>query len=316
MYYILLHVTEISYIIGLSKQEKGGLRMSDNDNATRKGSEKKPVPFRIEQETAEKLRALSKDFSNQDSAFNALIAAYERENLMMAQPQFSEDIRQFEEYQRFLSAKYTDMLNALVTADERARTEVRELLASKDATIQDLQSQLEKAKSSRETYEKFYHDGKAENEAVKKELEKEQLVSQGLRSEIREKEEQNQSIISDKDRLNDILSKAVDEKTKELEKLAEYPQRLEEKDAEILSLKEQIGRLQDQAKEDAYSHKMELLEKDRQTEQARADIRREMEADAARQREKHEAEMEKIREKYEQAQSKIQELMERENRVK
>ncbi len=257
--------------------------MSDNDNTTRKSSDKKPVPFRIEQETAEKLRALSKDFSNQDSAFNALIAAYERENLMMAQPQFSEDIRQFEEYQRFLSAKYTDMLNALVTADERARTEVRELLASKDATIQDLQSQLEKAKSSRETYEKFYHDGKAENEAVKKELEKEQLVSQGLRSEIREKEEQNQSIISDKDRLNDILSKAVDEKTKELEKLAEYPQR---------------------------------LEKDRQTEQARADIRREMEADAARQREKHEAEMEKIREKYEQAQSKIQELMERENRAK
>ncbi len=257
--------------------------MSDNDNTTRKSSDKKPVPFRIEQETAEKLRALSKDFSNQDSAFNALIAAYERENLMMAQPQFSEDIRQFEEYQRFLSAKYTDMLNALVTADERARTEVRELLASKDVTIQDLQSQLEKAKSSRETYEKFYHDGKAENEAVKKELEKEQLVSQGLRSEIREKEEQNQSIISDKDRLNDILSKAVDEKTKELEKLAEYPQR---------------------------------LEKDRQTEQARADIRREMEADAARQREKHEAEMEKIREKYEQAQSKIQELMERENRVK
>jgi len=290
--------------------------MSDNDNTTRKSSDKKPVPFRIEQETAEKLSALSKDFSNQDSAFNALIAAYERENLMMAQPQFSEDIRQFEEYQRFLSAKYTDMLNALVTADEMARTEVRELLASKDATIQDLQSQLEKAKSSRETYEKFYHDGKAENEAVKKELEKEQLVSQGLRSEIREKEEQNQSIISDKDRLNDILSKAVDEKTKELEKLAEYPQRLEEKDAEILSLKEQIGRLQDQAKEDAYSHKMELLEKDRQTEQARADIRRELEVDAARQREKHEAEMERIREKYEQAQSKIQELMERENRVK
>lgn len=290
--------------------------MPDNDNATRKSSDKKPVPFRIDQETAEKLRALSKDFSNQDSAFNALIAAYERENLMMAQPQFSEDIRQFEEYQRFLGAKYTDMLNALVTADERARTEVRELLASKDVTIQDLQSQLEKAKSSRETYEKFYHDSVAENEAAKKELEKEQLVSQGLRSEIREKEEQNQSIISDKDRLNDILSKAVDEKTKELEKLAGYPQKLEEKDAEILSLKEQISRLQDQAKEDAYSHKMELLEKDRQTEQARADIRRELEADAARQREKREAEMERIREKYEQAQSKIQELMEKENRAK
>ncbi|MEZ3492572.1 MAG: hypothetical protein K1W38_09790 [Lachnospiraceae bacterium] len=131
---------------------------------------------------------------------------------MMAQPQFSEDIRQFEEYQRFLGAKYTDMLNALATADERARVEVRELLASKDATIQDLQSQLEKAKSSRETYEKFYHDSQTECDAAKKELDNERLVSQGLRSEIREKEERNQSIISDKDRLNDILSKAVDEK--------------------------------------------------------------------------------------------------------
>ena len=67
--------------------------MSDNDNTTRKSSDKKPVPFRIEQETAEKLRALSKDFSNQDSAFNALIAAYERENLMMAQPQLSASLR-------------------------------------------------------------------------------------------------------------------------------------------------------------------------------------------------------------------------------
>lgn len=95
--------------------------MTDNDKAAKKTTDKKPVPFRIEPETAEKIRALSKDFPNQDVALNAIKAAYERENLMMAQPQFSEDIRQFEEYQRYLSAKYTDMLNALVTADERAR---------------------------------------------------------------------------------------------------------------------------------------------------------------------------------------------------
>ena len=40
------------------------------------------------------------------------------------------------------------MINALATADQRARGEVRELLASKDVTIQELQAQLEKAKSS------------------------------------------------------------------------------------------------------------------------------------------------------------------------
>lgn len=284
--------------------------MPDNDKM-KKNADKRPVPFRIEAETAEKIRALSKDFSNQDTAFNALIAAYERENLMMAQPQFSEDIRQFEEYQRFLSSKYTDMLNALATADERARGEVRELLASKDATIQDLQSQLEKAKSSRETYEKLYHDGMVEKESVEKELEKEQLVSQGLRSEMKEKEERFHSTISDKDMLNDILSKAVDEKTKELEKLAEYPEQLAKKDEEIEALKEQVRGLENQAKEIRYSHKMELLEKDQQIEQAKAEVRHEMDTEAARQRDKYEAEIEKIRAKYEQAQIKIQELIEK-----
>lgn len=282
--------------------------MPDNDKM-KKTADKKPVPFRIEAETAEKIRALSKDFSNQDTAFNALIAAFERENLMMAQPQFSEDIRQFEEYQRFLSSKYTDMLNALATADERARGEVRDLLASKDATIQDLQSQLEKAKSSRETYEKLYQDGMTEKQSVEKELEKEQLVSQGLRSEMKEKEERFHSTISDKDMLNDILSKAVDEKTKELEKLAEYPEQLAKKDEEIRSLKEQVRGLEDHAKEESYSHKMELLEKDRQAEQAKAGVRDEMEAKIAKQGEKYEKEIEKIREMYERAQAKIQELM-------
>ena len=285
--------------------------MSDNDKIAKRATDKRPVPFRIEQETAEKIRTLSKDFSNQDAALNAIMAAYERENLMMANPQFSEDIRQFEEYQKFLSGKYTDMINALATADQRARGEVRELLASKDVTIQDLQAQLEKAKSSRETYEQLYQSGQAEKESVEKELEKEQLVSQGLRSEMKEKEERYNSTISDKDRLNDILSKAVDEKNKELEKLAGYPEQLVEKDKEMAVLEDKIRKLTDQAKETDYAHKMELLEKDRQAEQIRTETRRELDAEMARQREKYENELEKVRGKYEKAQAKIQEIMEK-----
>lgn len=289
--------------------------MPDNDKNIKKATDKKPVPFRIEAETAEKIRELSKNFSNQDSALNALMAAYERENLMTAQPQFSEDIRQFEEYQRFLGAKYTDMLNALATADERARLEVRELMASKDATIQDLQAQLEKAKSSKETYEKFYHDSMTEKTSLEKELEKEQLASQGLRSEMKEKEEQFNAIISDKERLNDILSKTVDEKSRELEKLAEYPEQLAQKDKEIHALKEQLQNLEEQAKEADYSYKMALLEKDRQIDLAKAEVKQAMESETVKLREKHEAELEKLREKYEQAQAKIQELMEKRSRT-
>lgn len=286
--------------------------MSDNDKAEKNMDKKKPATFRIEPETAEKIRVLSKDFSNQDAALNAIMAAYEREKPMMAQPQFSEDIRQFEEYQRFLGAKYTDMLNALATVDERARVEVRELLASKDATIQDLQSQLVKAKNIRKTYEKLNHDSVDEKGALEKELEKEQLVSQGLRSEMKEKEDQINSIISDKERLNDILSKTIDEKGRELEKLSGYPEQLAEKDKEIHALTEQLQKSDEQAKESDYSHKMELLEKDRQIEQTKIEIRQEMDSEIARQREKYEAEMEKLREKYEKAQTKIQELMEKE----
>lgn len=283
--------------------------MPDNDKTSKRATDKKPVPFRIETETAEKIRALSKDFSNQDAALNAIMAAYERENLMMANPQFSEDIRQFEEYQKFLSGKYTDMINALATADQRARGEVRELLASKDVIIQDLQVQLEKVKSSRETYEQLYQSGQTEKASAEKELEKEQLISQGLRSEMKEKEERYNSTISDKDRLNDILSKAVDEKNKELEKLAGYPEQLVEKDKEMAVLEDKIRKLTDQAKEIDYAHKMELLEKDRQAEQIRAEARREMDAEMVRQREKYECELEKVREKYEKAQAKIQEIL-------
>ncbi len=77
--------------------------MPDNDKTSKRATDKRLVPFRIETETAEKIRTLSKDFSNQHAALNAIIAAYERENLMMANSQFSGDIRQFGENQKFLS---------------------------------------------------------------------------------------------------------------------------------------------------------------------------------------------------------------------
>ncbi len=82
---------------------EGEWEMPDNDKTSKRATDKRLVPFRIETETAEKIRTLSKDFSNQHAALNAIIAAYERENLMMANSQFSGDIRQFGENQKFLS---------------------------------------------------------------------------------------------------------------------------------------------------------------------------------------------------------------------
>lgn len=81
------------------------------------------------------------------------------------------------------------------------------------------------------------------------------------------------------------------------------------KDKEMAALEEKIRKLTDQAKETDYAHKMELLEKDRQAEQIRAEARREIDAEMVRQREKYESELEKVREKYEKAQAKIQEIL-------
>ncbi len=79
----------------------------------------------------------------------------------------------------------------------------------------------------------------------------------------------------------------------------------------MAALEDKIRKLTDQAKEADYAHKMELLEKDRQAEQIRAETRREMDAEMTRQREKYENELEKVRGKYEKAQAKIQEIMEK-----
>ncbi len=50
--------------------------MPEDDRLQKKSSEKKPTAFRIDNETADKLRLLCKDFANQNVAFNALMFEY------------------------------------------------------------------------------------------------------------------------------------------------------------------------------------------------------------------------------------------------
>lgn len=283
--------------------------MSDYDKLQKKTGEKKPTAFRIDNETADKLRLLCKDFANQDIALNAMMAAYEREMLVTTQSQYAEDIRQFEQYQQCLSVKFSDMLKALATADERAQIEVQQLLDSKDTVIQDLQKQLEDARHNRETYESMFSGAVKEKKELEERLEEERLANQGLRAEMKEKEAQMNASLQDKIQLNEILTKSVAEKQQELDKQAKYPKMLEEQEVKIKTLSEQVRVLEDKEKDIEYAHRLELLEKDKQTEAAKAEIRQEQEERVNKLREKYEAELEKLREKNEAAQSRIQELM-------
>ena len=148
--------------------------------------------------------------------------------LATTQSQYADDLRKFEQYQQCLSAKFTDMLKALATADERAQTEVKQLLESKDAVILDLQGQIEDAKRSRETYESMFNRAAKEKKELEERLEKEQLEDQGIRVEMKEKEAQMNASLQDKIQLNEILTKSVAEKRQELDKRAKYSEMIEE----------------------------------------------------------------------------------------
>lgn len=268
---------------------------------TEKKTSKAPTPFRIEQETADRFREAAKEFSNQDAALNALLAAFDREKLQEANPQFSEDLNAFEKYQRLLSAKFTDVLNALSTADERARVDVQKLLDSKDATIADLQEALEKAKKHKQTYEDLYNGAEKEKKAVESSLHNEQMETERLRQEIQEKSEQHASILADKERLNDILSQNVTELQRKMGEYQEYPKQMQEKNAQIKALGEKVQELENRIKDAEYEHKVELLDNEKQFEKEKSEIRAQFDEKQETFREKYENEIDRLRKKLEQS---------------
>lgn len=272
--------------------------MPDTDKRTKKP----PTAFRVEPETAEKFRVAAKEFSNQDAALNALLAAFDREKLQQANPHFSEVLNTFEKYQSMLSAKFMDVLNELSTADERARVDVQKLLESKDATIADLQDAVEKAKKSKQTYEELYNGAEKEKKAVENSLHSEQMETERLRQEMKEKADQHASILSDKERLNDILSQNISELQGKINEYQEYPKQMQEKDARIKALSEKVQELETQIKDAEYQHKVKLLDVERKCEKEKSEIRAQLEEKQEALREKYEKEIERLRQRLEESQ--------------
>ncbi|MFG6344857.1 MAG: hypothetical protein K1W35_14080 [Lachnospiraceae bacterium] len=271
------------------------------------GTEKKtkaPTPFRIEQETADRFREAAKEFSNQDAALNALLAAFEREKIQESNPQFSEVMNEFEKYQRCLSAKFADVLKALATADDRARVDVQKLLESKDTMIAELQEALEEARKHKQTYEELYKGAEKEKKAIETSLHNEQIETERLRREMQEKAEQHASILSDKERLNDIMSQNVSELQGKIREYQEYPKRMQEKDTQIKELNIKVQELGNQIKDAEYQHKMELLDNERKFEKEKSDIKAQFDEKQETLREKYEKEIEKLRQRLEDGQKK------------
>lgn len=74
-------------------------------------------------------------------------------------------------------------------------------------------------------------------------------------------------------------------------------------------MSKQVRTLEDQLRETEYTHRLELLEKDKQVEIVRTELLQSQEEKLNKIRERYETELEKVREKNEAAQSRIQELI-------
>ena len=115
------------------------------------GKELKPKSFRIDDETAEKFKEISGRIGgSQQETLAKLIEAFEFQSGKALLTEKKADIEQFEKYVTAITRMFMGSLEDNQNLTEIVRTEFDALLKSKDATIQDLQEKLTKAKQLKE----------------------------------------------------------------------------------------------------------------------------------------------------------------------
>ena len=115
------------------------------------GKELKPKSFRIDDETAEKFKEISGRIGgSQQETLAKLIEAFEFQSGKALLTEKKADIEQFEKYVTAITRMFMGSLEENQNLTEIVRTEFDALLKSKDATIQDLQEKLTKAKQLKE----------------------------------------------------------------------------------------------------------------------------------------------------------------------
>lgn len=215
----------------------------------------KPKSFRIDDETAEKFKAISGAIGgNQQETLAKLIEAYEFQAGKAILTEKKSDIEQFERYVTALTRMYMGSLEDNQNITETVRTEFDALLKSKDATIQDLQGQLTVAKQVKEEEvkrAKYYSDENARlNDVI-----------ESMNTEYESKIQDMKEILVDKDKLNkalaescnDLKQKIDDIKAEhdELKKLRSELSSLKADYSSLLSEKAEIERKLERAKENA-----------------------------------------------------------------
>lgn len=167
--------------------------------------ELKPKSFRIDDETAEKFKEIASSIGgSQQDTLAKLIEAFEFQQGKAVLTDKKADIEQFEKYVGCLVRMFMGALEDNQNVTETVRTEFDALLMSKDAIIQDLQSQLTTAKQLKEEATLRAKAHANENDDLKQAIER-------LNTEYNSKMDDMQDMLKDKDNLNKALTSSCND---------------------------------------------------------------------------------------------------------
>ncbi len=215
--------------------------------------ELKPRSFRIDDETAERIKEISNTIGgNQQETIAKLIEAYEFQSGKAVLTEKKADIEQFEKYITAITRMYMGCLEDNQNITETVRTEFDALLTSKDAVIQDLQEKLTVAKQVKEDATLKARTHADENARLNS-------VIDSLNNEYNSKMEDMQSMLSDKDNLNKALTDSCNDLKSKIE-------RMKEAAAKSSALKKELEQLKQE--HEKIIRKQSDLEKQMQQEQA------------------------------------------------
>lgn len=162
----------------------------------------KPKSFRIDDETAEKIKTITTEIGgNQQAALAKMIEAYEFQRGKVILTERADDIDRFEKLVTNVTRMYMDVLEDNQNITDSVRAEFEALLQSKDSTIQDLQ---ERVKSITEIKEKAVNDStnyKKANDDLNQRL-------ASLQKKFEDEAENYKKILIDKEQLNTVLMEA------------------------------------------------------------------------------------------------------------
>ncbi len=217
----------------------------------------KPKTFRIDEETADKIRKISDTIGgNQQEAFAKLIETYELQSSKATLSEQKTNIEQFEKYINALTRMYLVSLETNEHTAETVRTEFDALLHSKDSTIQELQEQLSATKKS-------VQDSAKKAEASEKETEEWKVSFASKKSDYEAQIANLQSMLVDKDSLNKALANSYKEEKQKNASLQEKIDSLGRECKELSSVKEELSGVC--AERDQLLNSKEDLEKELQS---------------------------------------------------